>query len=61
MKRKEIYVAVIIDTISQNNCGDEAYIFNTKLSHGMKNCMENVIKSIPRGVRGLTRIGGHAS
>ena len=30
MKRKEIYVAVIIDTISQNNCGDEAYIFNTK-------------------------------
>ena len=30
MKRKEIYVAVIIDTISQNDCGDEAYIFNTK-------------------------------
>ena len=30
MKRKEIYVAVIIDTISQNNSGDEAYIFNTK-------------------------------
>ena len=30
MKRKEIYVAVIIDTISQNDCGDDAYIFNTK-------------------------------
>ena len=30
MKRKEIYVAVIIDTISHNNCGDDAYIFNTK-------------------------------
>ena len=30
MKRKEIYVAVIIDTISQNDCGDNAYIFNTK-------------------------------
>ena len=30
MKRKEIYVAVIIDTISQNGCGDLAYIFNTK-------------------------------
>ena len=30
MKRKEIYVAVIIDTISQNDSGDDAYIFNTK-------------------------------
>ena len=30
MKRKEIYVAVISDTISHNNCGDDAYIFNTK-------------------------------
>ena len=30
MKRKEIYVAVIIDTISQNDSGDNAYIFNTK-------------------------------
>lgn len=30
MKREEIYVAVKIDTISQNDCGDEAYIFNTK-------------------------------
>ena len=30
MKRKEIYVAVIIDTISKNDSGDEAYIFNTK-------------------------------
>ena len=30
MKREKIYVAVIIDTISQNDCGDEAYIFNTK-------------------------------
>ena len=30
MKRKEIYVAVIIDTISQNESVDEAYIFNTK-------------------------------
>ena len=30
MKRKEIYVAVIIDTISQNDVGDEAHIFNTK-------------------------------
>ena len=30
MKRKEIYVAVIIDIISQNDSGDEAYIFNTK-------------------------------
>ena len=27
MKRKEIYVAVIIDTISQNESVDEAYIF----------------------------------
>ena len=30
MKRKEIYVAVIIDTISQNDSDDDAYIFNTK-------------------------------
>ena len=30
MKRKEIYVAVIIDTISQKYSVDEAYIFNTK-------------------------------
>ena len=30
MKRKEIYVAVIIDTISQNDSSDDAYIFNTK-------------------------------
>ena len=30
MKRREIYVAVIIDTISQNESVDEAYIFNTK-------------------------------
>ena len=30
MKRKEIYVAVIIDTISRKYSADEAYIFNTK-------------------------------
>ena len=30
MKRKEIYVAVIIDTISTKYSVDEAYIFNTK-------------------------------
>ena len=30
MKRKEIYVAVIIDAISKNDCGDGACIFNTK-------------------------------
>ena len=30
MKRKEIYVAVIIDTISKKYDVDEAYIFNTK-------------------------------
>ena len=34
MKRKEIYVAVIIDTISQNDSGDDAYIFNTKKRGG---------------------------
>ena len=30
MKREEIYVAVIIDTISRKYDCDEAYIFNTK-------------------------------
>ena len=30
MTRKEIYVAVIIDTISRKYSVDEAYIFNTK-------------------------------
>ena len=30
MKRKEIYVAVIIDIISRKYSVDEAYIFNTK-------------------------------
>ena len=30
MKRKEIYVTVIIDTISEKYSVDEAYIFNTK-------------------------------
>ena len=30
MTSKEIYVAVIIDTISQTYSVDEAYIFNTK-------------------------------
>ena len=30
MKRKEIYVAAIIDTISEKYSVDEAYIFNTK-------------------------------
>ena len=30
MKREEIYVAVIIDTISRKYNCDEAYIFNTK-------------------------------
>ena len=30
MKRKEIYVAVIIDTISKKYDVDESYIFNTK-------------------------------
>ena len=30
MKRNEIYVAVIIDTISQKDNVDEAYIFDTK-------------------------------
>ena len=47
MKRKEIYVAVIIDTISQNDCGDEAYIFNTKKealtwAKGIKKSMEDM-------------------
>ena len=47
MKREEIYVAVIIDTISQNDCGDEAYIFNTKnealvWAEGIKKSMEDM-------------------
>ena len=47
MKRKEIYVAVIIDTISQNDCGDEAYIFSTKKvaldwAEGIKKSMEDM-------------------
>ena len=47
MKRKEIYVAVIIDTISQNESVDEAYIFNTKKealdwAEGIKKSMEDM-------------------
>ena len=47
MKREEIYVAVIIDTILQNDCGDEAYIFNTKKealtwAEGIKKSMEDM-------------------
>ena len=47
MKRKEIYVAVIIDVISKNDCGDEAHIFNTKKealdwAEGIKKYMEDI-------------------
>lgn len=47
MKRKEIYVAVIIDTISQNDANDVAYIFNTKKealdwAEGIKKSMEDM-------------------
>ena len=47
MKRKEIYVAVIIDTISKKYSVDEAYIFNTKKealdwAEGIKKSMEDM-------------------
>lgn len=47
MKRKEIYVAVIIDTISQKYDVDEAYIFDTKKeaeewAEGIKKGMEDM-------------------
>ena len=47
MKRKEIYVAVIIDTISKKYAVDEAYIFNTKKealewAEGIKKGMEDM-------------------
>ena len=47
MKRKEIYVAVIIDTISKKYNVDEAYIFNTKnealeWAEGIKKSMEDM-------------------
>ena len=47
MKREEIYVAVIIDTISRKYDCDEAYIFNTKnealeWAEGIKKGMEDM-------------------
>lgn len=47
MKREEIYVAVIIDTISRKYDCDEAYIFNTKnealeWAEGIKKSMEDM-------------------
>ena len=47
MKRKEIYVAVIIDTIPRKYNCDEAYIFNTKKealewAEGIKKDMEDM-------------------
>ena len=47
MKRKEIYVAVIIDTISRKYDCDEAYIFDTKnkaleWAKDIKKSMENM-------------------
>ena len=47
MKRKEIYVAVIIDTISQKYDVDKAYIFDTKKeaeewAEGIKKSMEDM-------------------
>ena len=47
MKRKEIYVAVIIDTISKKYDVDEAYIFDTKKdalewAEGIKKGMEDM-------------------
>ena len=47
MKRKEIYVAVIIDTISKKYDVDEAYIVDTKKdalewAEGIKKSMEDM-------------------
>lgn len=39
----------------------KSYIFNTKLSHRMKNCMVNVTKNKPRTRLGLPRLGQYGA